>query len=96
MKCCYCQNDLTEDFLGTCCPNESCKSIGGIILVKYRSYGIEWFKNGKLHRKDGPALEIINGKKHWCKNGELHRKDGPAVEFPDGYQEYWVEGERIT
>ena len=43
-----------------------------------------YYKYGKLHRKDGPAIiRCFNGKKYrneWCKNGKLHRKDGPACE----------------
>jgi len=29
-----------------------------------------WYLNGKLHRTDGPALELINGDKHWYLNGK--------------------------
>jgi len=39
-----------------------------------------WYKNGELHREDGPAIEYANGNKFWYKNGELHREDGPAIE----------------
>ena len=37
-----------------------------------------YFKNGKLHREDGPAV-IHNGTKEWYQNGEKHRVDGPAI-----------------
>jgi len=30
-----------------------------------------WYKEGKLHRLDGPAVEYANGTKRWYKNGEL-------------------------
>lgn len=41
------------------------------------------FKNGKLHRLDGPAVTIYSSenqlhKQYWFNNGKLHRKDGPA------------------
>jgi len=27
-----------------------------------------WYKNGKFHREDGPAIEGANGYKAWCLN----------------------------
>ena len=51
-----------------------------------------WFKEGKLHRDDGPAIERDNGDKEWCKEGKLHREDGPAIEFADGSKEWYKEG----
>ena len=32
-----------------------------------------WNLNGKLHRKNGPAVEYADGDKFWYRNGELHR-----------------------
>ena len=29
-----------------------------------------WYLNGKLHRTDGPAIELANGNKYWYLNGE--------------------------
>lgn len=29
-----------------------------------------WYRNGKLHREDGPAVEYANGNKEWYRNGE--------------------------
>ena len=48
-----------------------------------------WFKNGKLHREDGPAMEYANGDKYWFKDGKRHREDGPAIENTNGYKDYW-------
>jgi len=53
-----------------------------------------WHLNGKLHRKDGPAIEREDGTKEWWLNNERHREDGPAVEFFDGEKEWWFNGER--
>jgi len=53
-----------------------------------------WYKNGKLHREDGPAVEGISGSKYWYKNGQLHREDGPAVEYTDGSKLWWLHGQR--
>jgi len=47
-----------------------------------------WFKNGKLHKDDGPAIISTTGAKYWYQNGILHRLDGPAVICPVGSQ-YW-------
>jgi len=48
----------------------------------------EWYKKGKIHRKDGPAVEYPNGTKEWFKEGNLHREDGPAIIYPNGTK-YW-------
>jgi hypothetical protein len=71
MNCYYCKNKLTEDFLGTCCPNEQCNSIDGIILAKIFSDGTKyWYKNGELHREDGPAIKYPNGYTERWLNGK--------------------------
>ena len=41
-------------------------------------------KNGKLHREEGPAIEIASGTKVWYKNGIRHRDVGPAIEYTNG------------
>jgi hypothetical protein len=45
-----------------------------------------------LHRKDGPAVEFVNGTKVWMRFGELHREDGPAMEHATGDVEYYQRG----
>ena len=58
---------------------------------------IEWRNSdGKLHRKDGPAIESADGGKEWCVNGKLHREDGPAVEYADGGKCWCVDGENLS
>ena len=49
--------------------------------------------DGKLHRLDGPAVELANGDKIWCQNGKLHREGGPAVEDADGNKMWCWNGE---
>ncbi len=39
----------------------------------------QWWKNGKLHREDGPAITNSGGRA-WYLDGLLHRTDGPAIE----------------
>ncbi len=48
----------------------------------------EWFLNGKRHREDGPAVELVSGQKAWYLNDKRHREDGPACEFANG-RKYW-------
>jgi len=52
-----------------------------------------WYKNGELHREDGPAV-IIGSIQKWYLDGRLHRVDGPAV-IDNDHQEWWVNGEFI-
>lgn len=54
----------------------------------------EWYRDGKLHRDDGPAVEHSDGTRMWCRNGKLHREDSPAIEFADGRREWWRDGKR--
>ena len=48
--------------------------------------------NGKIHRTDGPAVELANGTKYWYCDNILHRVDGPAIEGCDGTKEWFVNG----
>jgi hypothetical protein len=47
--------------------------------------GFRFFKNDKLHREDGHAVEYDSGAKLWYYEGKKHRIDGPAVEIPKNY-----------
>lgn len=47
---------------------------------------------GKLHRKDGPAVESANGNKEWWVNGKLHREGLPAIERANGDKEWRQNG----
>ena len=31
----------------------------------------EWYRNDKLHREDGPAIEYVDGTKEWWLNGNF-------------------------
>ena len=46
----------------------------------------------KLHRIDGPAIDLYDGSKEWWLNGNPHRLDGPAVEYGNGTKEWWQYG----
>lgn len=43
-----------------------------------------WYQQCKIHRLNGPAIEMVNGTKAWYQNDELHRTNGPAIEYADG------------
>jgi hypothetical protein len=70
--------------------NEIPKNFTGIVIQQKK--GKFWFKEGKYHREDGPAIELINGEKYWYKNGLYHREDGPAVEWRGEYKFWYLEG----
>ena len=55
-----------------------------------------WYKNGLLHRTDGPAVERADGNKSWWQNDKLHRTDGPAVERADGYKAWFLDHEKYS
>jgi hypothetical protein len=55
-----------------------------------------WWLNGKLHREDGPAVEVRDIYKVWYINGKRHRTDGPAYESHDGRKEWWINGIQLT
>ena len=57
---------------------------------------IEFLKNNRFHRDDGPAAELADGTKFWYVNGQLHCTDGPAVEYANGTKEWWVNGAHVT
>jgi hypothetical protein len=58
----------------------------------------EWFKDGQLHREDGPASITKTSKTHvsiekWYVNGQLHRENGPAIKYENGKKEWYKNGE---
>ena len=56
----------------------------------------EWFKKGKLHRKDGPAVEWSDGSYFWFLDGKGHRLDGPAHKVVNGEIRYFIDGEEFS
>jgi hypothetical protein len=66
-----------------------------ILGIKTRTFPDkkEWYKDGHLHRLDGPAIEWASGSEEWYKDGELHRLDGPAQEFTSGTKHWYQDGE---
>jgi len=37
-------------------------------IVEWANGDKDWYRNGKLHREDGPAVECANGIKFWYLN----------------------------
>ena len=61
----------------------------GMIMSKWGNQW-EWYRNGKLHREDGPAVVCVGGSsKWWYRHGKLHREDGPAIEHDDDGLYHW-------
>ena len=56
---------------------------------------LQWYKDDKLHREDGPAIMNKNGTRAWAYRGEFHRTDGPAVIFSNGDIDWFVHGEKL-
>ena len=74
------------------CQGKRYDEEGEEILNEKGDIYLLWYKNGLLHRENGPAVEYSNGKKEWYKNGELHREDGPAIEWKSGNKEWFKNG----
>ena len=53
-------------------------------------------KQNKLHREDGPAVELADGSKLWYLNGKCHREDGPAMICNNGKCYWYINGKRVT
>jgi antitoxin component YwqK of YwqJK toxin-antitoxin module len=67
---------------------------------------ITYYKNGFLHREDGPAIidyyknGNIKYEEYWL-NNKRHREDGPAyIEYDKNgnikYKSYWLNNELLT
>ena len=50
---------------------------------------VSFFKDGKFHRENGPAIAWKDGHTEWRLNDKLHRADGPAIIMADG-TEFWL------
>ena len=65
-------------------------------IEEYEHGDKHWYLNGKYHREDGPACELVNGDKWWCLNDKLHRIDGPAIIHANGEKVYYINGKIVT
>jgi hypothetical protein len=53
-----------------------------------------WYKDDKLHRVDGPAVELASGSKKWYIDDQFHRTDGPAIEHANG-DKWWSQNDKL-
>ena len=58
---------------------------------------MEFWKDNKLHRDDGPAVDCrkvgLAHQEYWTE-GRLHRIDGPAIAHESLREEWWMDGRR--
>lgn len=68
--------------------------------IRYANGGEVWYKEGEIHRDDGPAVTLISSKGKnifWYNNGKYHRENGPAVILHNGkIKEWYINGVRQT
>jgi hypothetical protein len=72
--------DVPNDFIG---------------IAEFSNEDKIWYKEGKYHREDGPAIEWANGNKEWFREGVHHRIDGPAGVYSNGTKAWLIEGKQI-
>ncbi len=61
---------------------------GDLPAEEYDSGHKEWYRHGKLHRENGPAIIWTTGSKAWYYNGLRHREnDLPAIE--ESHVKHW-------
>jgi hypothetical protein len=58
----------------------------------YESGRTIWYKDGEIHRDDGPAIKEKNGDEFWYSKGKIHRDDGPAIVLSEGSKFWMKEG----
>ena len=51
---------------------------------------VSWWLNDKMHRVDGPAIEMHDGSKAWLRHGLRHREDGPAIVWANGDRQWFL------
>lgn len=74
------------------------KFTGSLLLAK-ANHNVQYRKNGRYHREDGPAFfyldEKLNDYEEWFLDGKRHNVYGPAIKWGkqrDGEEEYWIDG----
>jgi hypothetical protein len=55
-----------------------------------------WYRNGIVHREDGPAIEGADGTREWYAEGIRHCETGPALISPDGERRWFIHGKEVT
>ena len=64
-------------------------------LEKQKDGTMLWFKDGVLHKEDGPAMVTKDKTMSWFRHGKLHSyNDQPAITTPDGFKAWYDTGVR--
>jgi hypothetical protein len=65
-------------------------------VIVYADGGKTWSLGDKLHREDGPAIELSDGTKAWYMHDKRHREDGPAIEWISGSKAWFLNGKGLS
>ena len=87
----FLKNCIIHDSHWLCGYSHKDGKLHGLSIVDKDKF---WYKDGDLHREDGPAIEYSNGTEEWYKDGKLHREDGPASVDADGSKSWYKDGKR--
>jgi len=69
---------------------------GPAVVVYGEDFHAEyWYKNGKLHRIDAPAVTDSFGNEDWYYEGKRHRIGGPAITRANKPTEWYVHGKLV-
>lgn len=71
--------------------NTSSASSASVQITRPNGYEA-WYRDGLLHREDGPAFIDPSGAEGWYLHGRRHRADGPAIAGPNGYEAWYRDG----
>ena len=55
-----------------------------------------WYRNGIVHRDDGPAIERADRTQEWYAEGIRHCENGPALISADGERHWFIHGKELT
>lgn len=85
-------NEILSDKLGASEIFKSRAQNNGALRVEREDGAICFYRNGKLHNIDAPAVIKPCETEEWYRNGRLHRIGGPAVEIPGGAHLWYRNG----
>jgi hypothetical protein len=76
------------------CPTRANRVVKKNGMPVNRNGSLFWYRDGELHREDGPAVIKPDGSQFWKRDGQLHREDGPAEIWADGTRR-WYRNNRL-
>jgi hypothetical protein len=69
---------------------------GGYNEVRESDGNRSYYRDGVLHRLDGPATISRHGDQYWYRAGLRHRDDGPAITSRNDMLQFWTDGVRTA